>query len=226
MNPPKIRKLKVAKTAEQEDVLWAEVFSHKNKLLADSNWTQLPDSGLTPESAFQWQGWRQQLRNVTRANFSDRDAAQRAIDKLSKRQPFSTFEEDEIDPDHTRYPTLEEYRKRLMAYIDHAFEQKAKPTFLDMPVLVEEQFREALDFLSNPDANRPFPLIGVTAELYGMNRKAVADEFVERKVTLLKRLANLKQKYHYFQMLVMGAKTDVELAQIQEEVKKWILIST
>jgi hypothetical protein len=226
MNPPKIKRLKFSKTAEQEDTLWGEVLSHKNKLLADTDWTQLEDSGLTPESSAQWRGWRDQLKRVTRANFGNRDDARRVIEKLSRRQPFSTYKDDGHEPDREDYISFEEYRKRLLAYIDYAFDRKCKPSFLDNPLLVEEQFREALDFLSDPDSGKSYPLISVTAELYNMNMKAIATEFVDRKVEVTKLLVNLKQKYHYFQTLVSKATTDVELAQIQEEVKQWILTST
>ncbi len=222
----KIGNLNVGKTDEQESQLWAEVLSHRNKLLSNSDWTQVPDSGLTLECVEQWRGWRKSLKAINRINFGDREVAEQTISKLAKRIPFNVYIAMEDEPDATRYVSLEEYRKRVTAYLDAAFNKRCEPTFLDNPVLVEEQFREALDYLTNKDETRPYPLIGVTVELYGMSHEAVADEFVARKVALMKRLANLKQKYFYFQTLVKNASTDVELTEVQAEIQQWISTST
>jgi hypothetical protein len=222
----KIGNLSVGKTDEQEIQLWAEVLSHRNKLLSNSDWTQVPDSGLTPECVEQWRNWRKSLKAINRVNFGDRDLAEQTITKLSRRIPFNVYIAMEDEPNASRYVSLEEYRKRVTAYLDAAFNKRCEPTFLDNPVLVEEQFREALDYLTKKDENRPYPLISVTVELYGMSHKAVADEFVARKVALMKRLANLKQKYFYFQSLVRKATTDVELSEVQAEIQQWISTST
>lgn len=37
----------------------------KNKLLLDSDWTQLPDISLTPEKVAEWRVYRQTLRDFT-----------------------------------------------------------------------------------------------------------------------------------------------------------------
>jgi len=37
----------------------------KNKLLLDSDWTQLPDVALTPEKVTEWRVYRQTLRDFT-----------------------------------------------------------------------------------------------------------------------------------------------------------------
>lgn len=224
--PLKIGKIKTEKTDEQENSAWAEVMSHKNKLLLNSDWTQLPDSGLTDECIDQWKGWRQQLKNINRSNFADKGLAEQHIAKLSRRTPFNSYRLVEGDePTVGRYTSTEEYRGRVVRYLDEAFNSRLNGSFLDNPALVEEQFKEAIDHLSGK-ADSMYPLLDVTAELYGMNRNAVAEEFVMRKVESIKRMANLRQKYHYFQMLVRDAVNDVQLADIQAEIKLWISTST
>ena len=44
---------------------WRSVRSERNKFLSESDWTQLPDSPLTPEKKTEWSSYRQQLRDVT-----------------------------------------------------------------------------------------------------------------------------------------------------------------
>lgn len=220
----KISKVKVEKTTEQEQTVWAEILSHRNKLLLNSDWTQLADSGLTEDSASQWKDWRAMLKNINRSNFSDPKLAEQHINKLARRMPFSTYAPVDVEPDFSRCISLNDYRRRVINYMDTAFNKKCVPSFLDNPSLVDEQFREAADFMAK--ATGTFPLIDTTAELYGMSKQSVAEEFVTRKVEQMKRLANLKQKYFYFQKLVNNATDDVQLAAVQAEIKQWILTST
>jgi hypothetical protein len=44
---------------------WLSIRNERNKLLSESDWTQLPDSPLTPEKKIEWSSYRQQLRDVT-----------------------------------------------------------------------------------------------------------------------------------------------------------------
>lgn len=221
----KIGKLRTEKTVEQEQNDWAEVLSHRNKLLLNSDWTQAADSGLTEECVSQWKDWRRQLKNITRGNYSDIRMAEIHINKLSRRMPFNNYIPVDIEPDRTRCISTDDYRRRVINYLDESFHKRVHPSFLDNPYLVEEQFREAVDFKAKGEVGS-YPLIGVTAELYGMTKATVADEFIARKIEQMKRLANLKQKYYYFQCLVNNASTDVELTDVQAEIKQWISTST
>lgn len=44
---------------------WSEVRSVRNLYLSECDWTQLPDSPLTPEKKEEWAVYRQELRDVT-----------------------------------------------------------------------------------------------------------------------------------------------------------------
>lgn len=220
----KISKIQTERTAEQETNVWLEVLSHRNKLLLNSDWTQLADCGLTDECVYQWKSWRQQLKNVTRRNFSEPAHAEQAISILSRRMPINTYDDVLSEPSSEDMP-FDAFKTKVIEYVDNAFNSCFTSGFLDNPVLVEEQFREAVDFI-NRNGDGVYPLISVTSELYGMGERAVANEFVTRKVELTKRMVNLKQKYFYFQGLVNSATDEVELDRIKLEVKTWILTST
>jgi hypothetical protein len=44
---------------------WNEIRKERNKLLAESDWTQLSDVPLTTEESTQWSTYRQLLRDIT-----------------------------------------------------------------------------------------------------------------------------------------------------------------
>jgi len=44
---------------------WTNIKSNRNGLLAQSDWTQLPDVNLTPELVEAMKTYRQQLRDIT-----------------------------------------------------------------------------------------------------------------------------------------------------------------
>jgi hypothetical protein len=45
---------------------WNNIRSNRNGLLAQTDWTQLPDVELTPELVAQMKTYRQQLRDITK----------------------------------------------------------------------------------------------------------------------------------------------------------------
>lgn len=44
---------------------WDQIRSQRNSLLADCDWTQLPDVDLSTEQKSAWASYRQQLRDIT-----------------------------------------------------------------------------------------------------------------------------------------------------------------
>lgn len=226
MQITKIDRVVTGTTEEKESSAWGEALSHRNKLLSNSDWTQLPDSGLTPECVTVFKSWRSSLKAIKRSNYPSRANAEKHISTLARRIPRLQYLPLEIDvPSAERYDDLNQFREQVVRYMEAVFNAALSGSFLDNHMLVEEQFREALDYLA--DAKRSeYPLLSVTAELYKQPLHQVASEFVERKVMSLKRIANLKQKYYEFQSLVSGASSDVELEGIQADITLWISTST
>ena len=44
---------------------WLQIKEHRNELLKETDWTQLPDSPITGSKLTEWQTYRQQLRDLT-----------------------------------------------------------------------------------------------------------------------------------------------------------------
>ena len=49
---------------EIEDNMWAEIRGERNRLLTDSDWTQLADSPLSDPDKAEWTVYRQDLRDI------------------------------------------------------------------------------------------------------------------------------------------------------------------
>jgi len=50
--------------SSQELGLW-QVRQHRNNLLVETDWTQMPDSALSTEQKTAWANYRQALRDIT-----------------------------------------------------------------------------------------------------------------------------------------------------------------
>jgi hypothetical protein len=50
---------------EETEQKWREIREKRNRLLFESDWTQLPDSPLSEEKRLEWKTYRQELRYIT-----------------------------------------------------------------------------------------------------------------------------------------------------------------
>jgi len=57
---------------EETEQKWREIREKRNRLLFESDWTQLPDSPLSEEKRLEWKTYRQELRDIT--NYASPDA--------------------------------------------------------------------------------------------------------------------------------------------------------
>lgn len=221
----KITNLSVVQTESQEDKLWASVLSHRNKLLANSDWTQLADSGLTDACVSQWKDWRKQLKSINRANYGSLEAAEVQINNLARRRPFNVFAETSGVED-IEYISLDDYRDAVKEYLDIQFNRQCNVTFLDNSILVEEQYKEAVRYMSlKKKSGERFPLIELTAELTGETAREIALKFKALKESRTAKLVEMRRAYHHFHSLVISATSDVELSALQLEIKQWISTS-
>jgi hypothetical protein len=50
---------------EETEQKWRAIREKRNRLLLESDWTQLPDSPLSEEKRLEWKTYRQELRDIT-----------------------------------------------------------------------------------------------------------------------------------------------------------------
>lgn len=82
--PQKIKIVKLEKTAQYISTEMAMLKTQARQLLSSSDWTQLPDSGLTTICQLRFRVWRNNIRLI---NFAEYDSALEAFNDLKKRRP-------------------------------------------------------------------------------------------------------------------------------------------
>ena len=61
------RRSKTEEEIQQEnEYKWIEIRNKRNRLLFESDWTQLSDSPLSAEKKIEWMTYRQELRDITK----------------------------------------------------------------------------------------------------------------------------------------------------------------
>lgn len=57
-------RLKIRKQADRIAEAWKALRAERDRRLAETDWTQLPDVSLSPEERAAWQAYRQALRDL------------------------------------------------------------------------------------------------------------------------------------------------------------------
>ena len=83
----KISNLKTEKTSETIEREWTTALSIKHKLLRNSDWTQLLDSGLSLACRLRFEYWRLLVRRVTRSKFKTPEDAEAELTRLQGSMP-------------------------------------------------------------------------------------------------------------------------------------------
>ena len=66
-----------------ESSIWNEVRMERDKLLAESDWTVMPDSPLSSELKAQWTTYRQALRDIPQGDVPTIDEGQNIVSGLT-----------------------------------------------------------------------------------------------------------------------------------------------
>ena len=66
-----------------ESSIWNEVRMERDKLLAESDWTVMPDSPLSSELKTQWTTYRQALRDIPQGDVPTIDVNQNIVGGLT-----------------------------------------------------------------------------------------------------------------------------------------------
>ena len=84
-----INKIKITNLSKTEDYIakeWAQVLSRRAHFLNSSDWTQLPDVGLSDSAVSEWRAWREMVRYVSK-NIHSLDEAGMILDDLELSRP-------------------------------------------------------------------------------------------------------------------------------------------
>lgn len=80
---------------DDKETYWTTIESRRNVLLSKTDWTQLPDAGLTRRCVVEWRKWRHEMRAVNAEVFSDAMDATKEIRRLRDNKPTIERSDDE-----------------------------------------------------------------------------------------------------------------------------------
>lgn len=137
----KIKNLKYSQSKNQEEIKWVELIAKRNRLLLESDWTQLADVKLTEESKHQWSNWRESLRQLSRFSVETVKEYKAKLDSLIK-------ERDLLFIDYSKTGTIKEFEsgkhylhQLLVEYYNERINFKFTPN-------IEEKYQETLDIVA------------------------------------------------------------------------------
>lgn len=138
MSIKRIKNLKYSPSKMQLAAKWADVNARKYKLLADSDWTQLPDVNLTEFTKNRWANWRGRLRGLKRENHESIDGFKRELKLIESDRESLYIEYKQESP----RGSLESNKMFLNKLLNNLYKASAYNSF--EPNL-EERYQEVLD---------------------------------------------------------------------------------
>lgn len=187
----KISNIQFSATEEQEVMLWAEILAQRNRLLINSDWTQLPDARLLNRN--EWTTWRNKVRKITKSTHT-KETAKMELDNLLLVQPKVRFqyESDSMNLDQRKNA----YIKTLNSLFKNKFEQYL-PFEMNHYVMMEK-FEEAMNLMDENimlDFDKTlYPLIMTEVELTGKKVIEVAEEFISLKKLWLRAVVRAEKE--------------------------------
>lgn len=81
---------------KKQPIQWTNINKSRKIMLTQSDWTQLPDSGLSHKCVMQWRNWRKELRTIIEDNFNDVLTAVAEISRMDESNPITEHSDDSV----------------------------------------------------------------------------------------------------------------------------------
>ena len=137
----KIKNIKWSESKNQEEVKWIELIAKRNRLLLESDWTQLPDVNLTEQSRTQWKNWRESLRQLSRFSIKSTEDYKNKLNKLINERDHLFIEYTKTESIKDVQSGKEYLHKLLVQFYEEKMNFKFSPN-------LEEKYQEALDIIA------------------------------------------------------------------------------
>ena len=219
----KIGRLTVSKTEQQIDAEWAEVLSVRNRLLINSDWTQLPDSNLTKECVERFKRWRRLLRRVTKSKIPEMSVAREELSKLEASTPKIEFNIDFVNNLYVHKDlvglSLREQKNYIRNLIFNVTDKIINPdnTIDKTPEVINERFSEASSYLQNTTAD--CPILNSIVKLTGKSIEQVVEESLQDKKQMISRMMKAIEINYIFNNLVDEAEDVTDLMDIKNKLE-------
>ncbi len=188
---------------------WNEVINKRNRLLAISDWTQLPDTELPKSSLNLWVRWRKKLRNVKKSTINNPQKAMEILNSLESQMPekltyienITMVESPNIEIDNIETTDIETQL--------NSFKKEIASKFISMQD-IENTINDRIS--SNTTNIVDFLLSSVDKKLESVNHKLVLSEDMDIAKNELIALVNKKYHENY------STYTEVDTEKFQQSV--------
>lgn len=225
----------------EKDLRWSDIKNRKKLLLSNSDWTQLPDSGLNLPSVKEWREWRQKVRSITQANYTLKRNALDVLEDLESNQPVGQFSTDQTlpnlsMPDDMNMPVdiytqimlriealdslsdTEEIREESKKILDSVYDYICPRKPYNYANILEEKFSEALDLLTDQIVETP--ILKSIASAVGKSEYDVADDVVREKREWIEKVSNVEYIYHKAKLALDKCRDRKEFKKVLNRVIK------
>lgn len=205
------KKISIVKTEKTEEYLtteWTTVLSVRDKLIQDSDWTQLFDSGLTLCCKLKFEHWRSKLKRIKKQKFKTPDEAKIHIDFLKLKKP---------DLDYAEFPETVSLYPLIFSSIQ-ALKKSAKVRLNDYFVrtyynseIISLLTEEALEYSTDRKNIDSYELL----KIYYLDNSTPSTDIVKSFVEHKKSFYNTLVKEKKILKIVMR---EIEFAKTEEKV--------
>jgi hypothetical protein len=187
---------------------WIDIDAKRVGLLSKSDWTQLPDSGLSKSCVIEWKVWRGAIRKVNKDIYDKPLVAVVVIKELQDNSPKKVYADDtaQVASDGPIIPQPKEktiddirdlpegkiYGKTKLEVEYRSKILKASPP-LELSFLYSERLSQAIDYLS--DNGTVFPLLDVLSESLGKSTEEVAVSILKKQTNTINSFATIERGY-------------------------------
>jgi hypothetical protein len=130
-------------------ISWSDIDIKRNNLLSKSDWTQLPDSGLSLNCVAEWQIWRKKIRAISKDLYESPLPAVVDLKELQATHPTNEYKSDTSSFERVkatiarvdiRELVSEELEKYNISNPTHVVEEKpvVKPVEVDKPKTIDD----------------------------------------------------------------------------------------
>jgi hypothetical protein len=244
----KIKNLKYASSELKDKMELSSILGKRNRLLGDSDWTQMPDVDLTDECKHLWKAWRKRVRSV---DVLDKKSLQTLNDLEENRPPKIYKEEPKEFVLNFTFPNLEDVRSNALLYMRSLYNMTLQK--FDYTMVDEAKYIEAMSYLTDEYAGSAvptidlYPLLRLEAALKHMDTpldvsdlksindyksetimQNIAKYYIDAKKNWIIEVSALEAVYHEKCKLIRQATSIEEIEQIKKdaEQKLWTLTLT
>jgi len=218
----KIKNLKVSHSPEYEKSRWLEAKSRRNKLLSSSDWTQLPDNGISDTDVRLWREWRERVRSIRARDFDSKEQYIEELKSLEQIIPGAVQNTNTYNKNTNGKITQAQAKNELVSLCKDKIYRVCfhELNHMGQRDIMSEKYEQALDFLSEfqQDDISSYPLIALYASQLKKSYTDVANQFIEERKQWLTMVIEAETKKLNYTKKLNGCTTEEDLQNLLNSI--------